>query len=809
MNGSVEQVLEFPAVVQLVRRYLASPLGVAALEGVRPLADRAAVEEELAEAAEAMDYLRRAEAPLQSGSRPAPLSFAGLHDVRAAAARLSVEGAELEPLEILHLLGLLERAGDVRLTLAASQGRCPRLAARGEQIAEFRPLVQDLAGKILPSGELDDHASPALRRIRREIEQQKRAIQASLERFLRAHSEEGSLQEEYVTIRNERLVVPVKAGQKRRIEGVIHAASSSGQTLFVEPLETIDLNNQLVRLAEEELAETRRILRAMTERLAHYAGAIQRAVETMAHLELVFARGRFGREFGAAVPVFSPPEAPRLDLRQARHPLLEDLLRRQGRTAVPLSLQMAPETRVLIISGPNTGGKTVALKTVGLLALMARAGLPVPAQSAEFPWFEQVLADIGDYQSIQDSLSTFSAHVAALRDMMERAEPGSLALLDELGAATDPQEGGALATAIVDHFRIAGAFTLVSTHLPALKVYGANTPGVLSASVGFNEETLEPNYRLTVGVPGKSAGLEIAQRLGLPATVIARAQQALSGHDREAASLLTELHRRLETQAAAEAALEEQRQQLARREKELAREWEKRETAKLRELERRVEAALDKFAAEARETIGQITQASGGRKAGSEASRRVARLERETREDFQTTVRSTKEDARQEDLERRAPVITEGALVRLRGVAAPARVRRKRPDGKLEVEVGVLKLQVEAEDVLEVIPAAAGAAPRTLPERVTVHTAPRSGPPVSEINVIGSTAGDARDRVDKFLDTAVLSAISRVRIVHGHGMGVLRKTLWQMFASHPHVERYYQAEQHEGGAGATIVELRA
>jgi DNA mismatch repair protein MutS2 len=805
MSQSVEQVLEFPQVVEIVRRYVASPLGTAELETLRPLEDRAAAERLLAEAGEAMGYLRRGEADARPGGRPPlPFGFTGLHDVRAAAARLGVEGAELEPLEILHLLELLSRAGDVRSALEASRESFPRLAALVENLAEFRPLLHDLAGKILPNGELDDHASAALRRIRREIEQQRRAIQASLERFLRAHSEEGSLQEEYVTIRNERLVVPVKAGQKRRIDGVIHASSSSGQTLFVEPLETIDLNNQLVRLAEEETVEIHRILREMTARLAHYADAIGEAIRTLAYLEATFARGRFGVEFDGVIPAFSPEATPRLDLRQARHPLLEDLLRRKGRSAVPLSLAMDHDHRVLIISGPNTGGKTVALKTVGLMALMARAGLPVPAQAATFPWFAPVLADIGDYQSIQDSLSTFSAHIAALRGMVENAAPGSLALIDELGAATDPQEGGALAVAVVDYFRQAGAFTLVSTHLPALKVYGAKTPEVLSASVGFNEETLEPNYRLAVGLPGKSAGLDIARRLGLPEAIIVRAQQTLSAQDTEVASLLRELHRRVDEQHAAEAALEEQRLQLARREKEIAREWEKRETQKFQELERRVEAALEKFTAEARETIEKIAQSSG-RRAASEASRRTARVERDTREEFEAALRGVPSGAAPRTL----PAPGEGSLVRLKGVAAPARVKRKLSDGRFEVEVGALRMQVDAGDVLEVIPASPGAGPRALPDRVTVQMAPRTAGALSEINVIGATAEEARERVDKFLDTAVMGTLGRVRIIHGHGMGVLRKTLWQMFASHPHVERYYQAEQQEGGAGATIVELRS
>jgi len=793
MSQSAAQLLEFQQVVELVRRYASSPLGLAQIERLRPGDDRATVEQELAQTAEALEYLRGAEPELP---------FRGLHDVRPACGRLGIEGALLEPLEIFHLLGLLEQCGDICAVLGAGRGRYPRLAGLGDGPADFRPLVRELAGKILPTGELDDQASPLLRRLRREIAGQRRAVHESLERFVRAHSEEGSLQEDYVTIRNERLVVPVKAGQKRRIEGVIHAASSTGHTLFVEPLETIELNNQLVRLADEEAAEVRRILRQMTARLAGEREAIAAAIDTLARLECLFALGRYGLEFGAAIPVFSPPGAPRLALRQARHPLLEDLLRRRGAAAVPASIQMDSDRRVLIITGPNTGGKTVALKTVGLLALMARAGLPTPAESAEFPWFDQVLADIGDSQSIQDSLSTFSAHLTAIRAMIEQATAHSLVLIDELGAATDPQEGGALGVAIVDHFRRAGSFTVVSTHLPALKVYGARSPGVLSAAVGFNEDTLEPNYRLTIGLPGKSAGLDIAQRLGIRAEIIEEARRSLSGQDVEAAELLRELHRRLEQQAAAEATLDQERRELAGREKQLEREWEKRQTAKLRELERRMETAIARFDAQAREAIEKIGEA-GGRRAVVAASRGAARLEREMRQEFETAVAETLE------VRRPAPPLARlqpGSLVRLRSAAAPARVLRLLAAGRVEVQAGAIKMQVSLEEVAEVVPAGAPAAAR--PEGVRFQTASRPEGSLTEINVIGATAEEARERVDKFLDSAVVAALLRVRVIHGHGMGVLRKTLWQMFAGHPHVEKYYQAEQREGGAGATIVELK-
>ncbi|HEX9108968.1 MAG TPA: Smr/MutS family protein [Longimicrobiales bacterium] len=471
---------------------------------------------------------------------------------------------------------------------------------------------------------------------------------------------------------------------------------------------------------------------------------------------------------------------------------------------MPLSVELDEKCRILLISGPNTGGKTVTLKTVGLLALMAQSGLPVPAAEAEFPVFEQVLADIGDYQSIEASLSTFSAHIAHIREMALEVTPDTLVLLDELGAATDPEEGGALGVAVLDHFRAAGAFTLASTHLLALKVYGANTDTVLNGSMGFDEQTLEPTYRLHLGSPGKSAGLEIATRLGMPEHIMRRARQAMSTHEQDLARFLGELHRRLAEVNELERQLREERARLQERERETAREWERRETTKLKELERRTEEVLARFEEQAQETIGKIAQAGEQRKAAEQAQRRVAKVKRELREEFETTVLSTQDEARQGELRR--PRIEEGARVRLRDIREPARVRRLLGNGRIEVEAGFMKMQVVADDVIEVLPEASG--PAKLPRNVSFRPAPELAPSAQEINVIGQHAEEARDQVDAFLDRAYMATASRVRIVHGHGMGVLRKVVQELLAKHPHVSKFYPAPQQEGGAGATIVELK-
>ncbi len=799
------EVLEFESFRQLLSRFISSPLGRRELQKVEPHADRERLAEDLAEAAEAIEYLRLAARP-QASRALSPgaairVDFNGLTDIEPAVYKLRIEGASLDPLDIIEVLALLDRAADAKSVLTAAAERFPRLGRRALTIGDFRALLNDLEGKILPGGSLADNASVALARFRRDIERQKKAIQESLERFLRAHREEGVLQEEFVTIRNERFVVPVIAGQRRKLDGVIHGASSSGHTLFVEPLETIDLNNELVRLAEEEAREVHRILLEITARLRGYADSIRQTLATMAELELIFAKGRFAAEFDCAIPRFGD----RLLLRDARHPLLEDVLRRRRNTSVPVSLELSRERRTLLISGPNTGGKTVTLKTVGLLSLMAQSGLPVPAAEAEFPLFEQVLADIGDYQSIEANLSTFSAHVSNLREMALDVTPASLVLLDELGAATDPEEGGALGVAVVEHFRAAGAFTLVSTHLMALKIYGASTEGVVNGSMGFDEQTFQPTFQLRLGLPGKSAGLEIATRLGMPEDIMRRARESMSDRERDVTRFLAELHHRIEQNQALEQTLRGKLADLERREKELAREWEKRESAKLKELERRTDLALARFEEQSQEAIGKMAQSAERRKAEDEARRRVAKAKRELKEDFQTTVLSTQDDARRGQIQ--PPRIAEGARVRLKDLREPARVRRLIGNDRIEVEAGFLKMQVWVDDVIEVLPESGSAASK-LPQGVSYRPAPELAPVYQEINVIGQRAEEARDRVDEFLDRAVMATASRVRIVHGHGMGILKKTIAELLSHHPHVSRFYPATQQEGGAGATIVELR-
>ena len=802
MNQESLDLLEYGRLLELVGRYVSSEAGRRLLAATEPETGRQAIEAALAETAEAMAYTSDAARPLtRPGEAPVRLRFTDLPDCEAPVARLRIEGTVLDGVEIAALAAALERSFQVKGALSAFPEAYPRLATRAGALGDFRPLLREISGRILPDGSIADDASVALARIRREMERQRHRIQDSLERFLKQHRGEGLLQEEFVTLRNDRFVVPVIPSARKRVPGVVHGSSGSGQTLFLEPLETIELNNDLVRLSEEELRELHRILRELTARLREHAPEIRAAVRALGEFDYLFAKARFAEEFNCTIPRFSPDDQPRLILTGARHPLLEDILRRQHKPVVPVTLGLESTRRTLLISGPNTGGKTVAMKTVGLLALMAQSGLPVPATEAELPLFPDVLADIGDNQSIEQSLSTFGAHVARIREMVELAAPGVLVLLDELGRATDPEEGGALGVAIIEEFRHYGAFTLASTHLLAIKVYGANTEGVLNASMGFNEETLEPTFLLRTGAPGKPTVLDIASRLGLPAHLIERARAAMSTTERDIALFLNRLESKVQEASDEAERLRVRQRELDETERQLVRDMEKKAGQRIRQIEEQSAAAQKRFEEEAARVIGQMLAAPEQRKAAERSQRQVAR----TRREYQESVEAIKEN-RKPASQVAKEELRVGCRVRLRDVSDPAKVLRILPNDTLEVAVGFLKMQIPSGDVTEILPDAPGGV--KLPKGVSFEAGPRWDTLSSEINLIGKTSDVAEDEVERFLDSAILSGVVRIRIVHGHGMGVLRKMVHALLKRNPNVDKFYFAPPSEGGNGATIVELK-
>ena len=824
------RVLEWESLRELLRGYVSSPLGEARLAALAPSADRAWIEEQHRRTSEIREFRR-------VGGR---FEFAGLFDVGQFLEKSRIAGAALETTEIRDILVVVDRAAEWReIALsppAAMRGEWTAIGQLSSGIFDFTDFLRNFRNKIQPDGTLEDRASPELARIRREIEKQKRTIQESLRGYLRRLGEGGTVQDELVTIRGERFVIPVKIEHKRRVPGVVHGSSSSGQTVFVEPIETIEQNNDLVRLFDEEQAEIHRILLEMTRRIGEQAPQIAAAAEVLAELELQFAKARFAEDYLCVPIVLSSSDADsqradspgngrsrlsepgeerlpaRLILHNARHPLLERNLKSKGGSVVPISIELEGERRELVITGPNTGGKTVTLKTVGLLALMAQSGIPVPADRAELPVFDAVLADIGDYQSIEQNLSTFSAHVTNIDFLSRTATSQSLVLLDELGSATDPEEGAALAVAIAEHFRRIGCVTVISTHHTSLKVYGVNTPGVVNAAVGFDEATLQPTYELRVGVPGASAGINIAQRLGLNPEIISAARARLTTQTQDVARFLDRLHAELREAEGERARLRTREQELEKEKVRLGAEGKKEQQAKIREMEKKLDSLFKDFEYHARETVNAIQDRAAAQKLSKDAERRIAKLRREFRDQFDSTVVAHATGADQGDPHAQPQVVkhvSEGDTVKLKSVGRPGRVTRRIDDNHFEVEIGAMKMKIARDDIADVVVRAGDTPVQAARARgISVSLEREDASVPSEINVIGRTVDEATSEVEKFLDRAFLAGLPRIRVVHGSGMGILRKALRQYLQKHPHVVSIAEPPQNEGGGGATVVELR-
>jgi DNA mismatch repair protein MutS2 len=765
-------------------------------------------------------------------SEGASFDFHGLFDPTVLLEKARIEGSALEALEILSLVAIVERIVAWRKLLLPQAGVQPRdwpaIAGLSVPIrdASLEPLLRQIAGKIDPDGSLSDDASPELRRIRRAMEQQHREIEESLRRALNRLSAEGSTQDAVITIRGDRFVIPVRAEFKRRVPGVVHGSSSSGQTVFVEPLETIEQNNELVRLLDEEQSEIHRILVAMTRSLAADAPTILAGAKILAEVESHAARARFANDLNCTRPRFTSMGEPHLSLVSARHPLLELRMVAEARVAgtepkspIPLTVALTDDARQLIISGPNTGGKTVSLKTIGLLALMAQAGVPVPADEAQLPLFTGIFADIGDAQSIERNLSSFSAHVVNLDRISREATSSSLVLLDELGSATDPEEGAALAVAVSEHFLRAHVWSCITTHLTSLKVYAANNKGVLNAAVGFDQETLTPTYKLRLGVPGASAGLNIAARLGLSAEIIAAARAQLSTQTADITAFLDRLHQQL-------AAVSEERDSLREKEEELRKakillDLEGRAEVKqrTRELEKKLDSLLSDFDYQLRESVKAIGDKAVARKIQRDSATTMARARREFGEQFKSTVVAHMTGADKNDPNAQ-PHVVKGAevgdLVKLKSLGRQARVERiieRTPLGEakmLEVSMGAMKMKIAADDIADVekvkVVTPLEAARKKGGITVSTNDDPDYLP--MEINVIGRTSDEAHDEVARYIDRAFLAGLPRIRIVHGTGMGILRRTLRDYLRSHPHVANITEPPQNQGGQGATEVELR-
>ena len=867
------RTLEFDRVVAAVRSFALTPLGRTSVGRLAPMTEQAAVAEALRATTETAAYL--------DANHRLPLEAPD--DLEAAIAALAIDGRPLEPTQLTGLAAFLLSVGATAKAIDTTPAPpddargWPMLRAAAGGLMEFDREAGNIQRRITPQGEVADDATPRLAAIRQQLLRQRQRLRGTLESYLRGRATAKYLQEQVVTERAGRFVLVVRAEHRGAIPGIVHGSSGSGASLFLEPLSTVEINNEIVALEEEERQEVHRILLDLSNALRARALDLRRTLRSAADVDLMQARARFSKLIGGVEPTLSADL--RVELPAARHPLLMRAVvdraaaeettvaepvtdppdAADGASAareepVPVDIALKPPTGALLVTGPNTGGKTVALKTAGLLALMAQAGLHVPAgRGAALPVFRSVFADIGDEQSIANSLSTFSGHIAHIVAMDARLRAPALVLLDEVGAGTDPVEGGALGAAVVDHFRQRGALVLATTHDDMLKSYAATTPGVAGAGFGFDPDTFAPTYRLTYGSPGRSLALEIAGRLGVASSIIEDARARRSAREAQLAEHLAQVEQDLaraseerDALAAERRAFERERQQRAAAEQALS---EREATAKER-LRRGIDSELRKARREIDAIVNDLrTRAAVLSKRAVRQDRSSPRLSTGHTGELKkhavealeaVTGAAPGESAEEEESppgagrNAREPKAgpTGGAPGQRETGAAPrpnaappsvgsrVHVASLRLDGILaaidgddaEVEALGKRIHVRVGDLRQLDPAARpsdGGAGAATGGRggVTVSVAEESAPPL-ELSVIGCRVDEALARVDKYVDRAMLHERRELRVIHGHGTGQLRRAIAQLLGDHPLVETYAPAAPEHGGSGVTVIALK-
>ncbi len=794
MDSPTLSALEFGSMKQLLHTYVRTPFGRKALEELSPSSDPGWIRER-------KDLAEEAIAHHLEGERLGPGS---LEDPADALRRLRPEGAILEVPEVSRLHGVAAAAGMLRDALSSIRDRYPGIWEIASEIPDLGDVTRAIGGKITSEGQVDDSASEALASARRRIASLEGRLQRKLQETVKELSEDKVLQDTYVTIRSGRFVIPVKTEMRFEVPGIVHGASSTGQTVFIEPMEVLEVNNDLVTARDEEQAEIKRILTAWSALLRSRREAIGEACEILGELDLLGAIGVFGVSYGCrlAGEIAEGSAGGELSLFEARHPILEAGLRARGGSPVPLTVSFRAGG-ALILSGPNAGGKTVALKTIGLLSLMNQSGLPVPARDAVLPIFRQVLADIGDHQSIQASLSTFSARMSRVAEIARVLSTPALVLLDEVGAGTDPEEAGALAVSIVEHLQMRGSSVVATTHHEALKAYAEASPGARNASME-TDSRMRPTFKLVPDMAGRSGGVDLAARFGLPGPIVEAARSRLSEEYRETSRTMVRLREMVEEKEKEEALIRRRREELEAQAAEQA-EAARREIEALRERWREaIDAALARIDEEVERLIAGIDD-------------RVIALQLRAESRKQTrTLREQLESALTPPAEELPPparpgtsLLAPGTRVRVAGLREIAQVESLDKKGRAEVSFRGKRMTVRIEDLEPVPEAAPHEGERVsirLPEGVRLDSSPKSDT-AAEINLIGSTAEEARERLDKFLDDAYLAGHREVRIIHGHGTGRLRSAVRELLRGHPHVESHAPAGEREGGDGATVAIL--
>jgi DNA mismatch repair protein MutS2 len=796
MQPAVLRALEFDRIVDAVRAMAETPMGAGRLADLTPTGDPQAVAGLLADTTETVAFMGKH----------------GAFAIRAAAGfdaildALAVEGRPLEAARLLALGAFLDSVDETHTAIRRVAAQFPRLAQTVAAAASFKGEVAQVRDKIDSSGDVADHASPELRSLRDRLRKQRTRLKTTLESYLRGKETSKYLQEQVVTERNGRYVLVVKAEQRSNIPGIVHGASTSGASLYLEPLSTVEINNDIVALEEEEAEEVRRILLALTDAFRARPADLRRTIDVATELDVRQARARFSQAIVGSEPRLSTDGA--FELLAARHPLLK--------AAVPVTIRIIPPATVLLITGPNTGGKTVALKTAGLLALMAQCGLRVPAaDGSRLPVFRSVFADIGDEQSIEASLSTFSAHVTNLAAMDRSLAVPALVLLDEVGSGTDPIEGGALGVAVVDHFKRRGATVMATSHYDALKTYASTTDGVTSAAFGFDPDTFAPTYQLLYGSPGRSLALEIAARLGLSPAVIEAARQNLSARDAQLAEHIAKIDRDMraleheqrlaarerETLEQAEGRLRQRDEALKQREETFRRKLNEELDRQVREARREIDAVLAELKAKAaalaqeaprlRVTTGDAGAARSAARAAVDAV--AGRFSGQAPDGAVPTA-----DIAPLALAR--PIAT-GDRVAVSGLGLEGVVTATH-DSWAEVEVRGKRMRSAIRDLTPLGRPAA-------PARVSVHVdlQPRDAAP-SDLNIIGCTVDEALARTERFLDESLLTDQRMVRVIHGYGTGQLKRAIAGFLQQHPLVAHFAAAPPEQGGGGVTVVELK-
>ncbi|NLM38101.1 MAG: endonuclease MutS2 [Firmicutes bacterium] len=783
MNERTYRVLEFEKILTRLSTYASSPLGKELALKLRPSCQPDEIRTWQAETTEACRLF-------QSGEK---VPLGGIHDLQAALKKAGLGGV-LSP-EELTAVGDTCRAA--RLLKAFFRGekaeQAPTLAVLAAGLTAFPDLEREIEQAIEPEeGRVKDQASPLLSRLRAQIRTFQNRIRDKLEALVQGNETRKYLQEALITVRNGRYVIPVKQEYRQAIPGIVHDQSASGATLFIEPMAVVEINNQLRQVEAEEEQEVARILAALSALVGEVATPARANLALLARLDLAFAKARYSQALGGTEPVINNEGY--LRLLGARHPLLEGKV-------VPIDLELGRSFHTLVITGPNTGGKTVSLKTTGLLTLMAQSGLHLPAASgSEVGVFTGIYCDIGDEQSIEQSLSTFSAHLTNIIAILQEArDEGCLVLLDELGAGTDPAEGATLAIALLEEFHRRGVRTIATTHYGDLKVFAYQTPGVQNASVEFDPQTLAPTYRLLIGLPGRSNAFAVASRLGLDPAVIARARQLLSPGERRVEDLIGEIMK--------ERQLLEQERHDASALRLRAQRDEQQLRAELAELKAKKEELLKAAREEARALV-RATRREMEKLLRSlqEATdqRTRSRLANQARVVFQNRLAELEEPLLPVDEEYRGELEV-GMCVRLAGLAQEGEIVDLNADSAL-VQSGAVRLWVERGKLTPLV----GRKQKPEPGKIKMGAlGQEKAKTISpELDLRGMTVEEALQVTDKYLDEAVLAGLPWVRLIHGKGTGVLRTAIAEYVKKHPRVSKYRWGETNEGGMGVTVVELQ-